>query len=94
MFGSVDIVLVTENAGDELAIEFLARSVFDLPDSHTRTRNGWELDGTRETLITLRIIVLEANLQLDGFEEVTLLLVQRIVKKILDILSDSCDRDF
>lgn len=52
----------------------------NVPDGHTRARDGWQLDGTRETLVTLRIIVLEADLEFDGLEEVSLLLVQRVVK--------------
>lgn len=51
-----------------------------IPDAHARTRNGWQFDGSGETLVTLRIIVLEADLELDGLEEVSLLLVQRVVK--------------
>jgi hypothetical protein len=37
----------------------------------------------------LRIIVLEANLELDGFEEVALLLVEGVVEKLLDIRANS-----
>ena len=33
-----------------------------VPDAHARTRDTRELDGARETLITLRVIVLEADL--------------------------------
>lgn len=52
----------------------------DVPDGHARARDGWQLDGTGETLVTLRVIVLEADLEFDGLEEVSLLLVQRVVK--------------
>ena len=39
------------------------------------TRHGerHSLDGARETLVTLGVIVLEADLELDGLEEVALL---------------------
>jgi hypothetical protein len=33
-----------------------------VPDAHARARNGGQLDGSRETLVALGIIVLEANL--------------------------------
>jgi hypothetical protein len=54
--------------------------VLFLPDGHARTRNGGQLDGPRETLVTLRIIVLEADLKFDGFEEVSLLLVEGVIE--------------
>jgi len=37
-------------------------------DGHTRTRDFGELDGTGETLVTLGIIVLEADLEFDGLD--------------------------
>lgn len=53
-----------------------------------RVSNGIELsssevgslDGSRETLVTLGIVVLEANLELDGLGEVATLLVVGLVK--------------
>ena len=42
-------------------------------NSHTRTGNVGKLDGTRETLITLGIVVLQTNLKFNGFGEVTFL---------------------
>lgn len=56
MLGTIDIVLVTQNA-----------------DGHVGAGHGGQLDGARETLVTLRVIVLEADLELDSLEEVTLL---------------------
>merc|ERR1712142_60171 len=35
----------------------------------------WQLDGTAETLVLLGVVVLEGDLELDGLQEVTLLLV-------------------
>lgn len=60
-----------------------------LPDAHARTRDRWELDGARETLISLRIIVLEADLEFDGLEEVSLLLIKRVLKHCLHVLAHS-----
>lgn len=42
-------------------------------DGHVGAGHGGQLDGARETLVTLRVIVLEADLELDSLEEVTLL---------------------
>src|SRR5687767_6254020 len=39
-------------------------------DGHVGARHGGQLDGAGETLVTLRVIVLEADLQLNGLEEV------------------------
>ena len=67
VLGSVDIVLVTENAGYPLVLlSSLARFVGNIPDGHVWARDNWELDGARETLVTLRVIVLQADLELDG----------------------------
>lgn len=42
----------------------------------------------------LRVIVLQADLQLDGFGEVALLLVGGVGEEVLDVLSNIGDRDF
>jgi hypothetical protein len=57
----------------------------DIPDAHTRARNNRQTDGSRETLVTLGIIVLEADLEFDGFEEVSLLGLERVFEKLLDV---------
>lgn len=59
------------------------------PDGHAGAGDGRQLDGARETLVTLGVIVLQTDLKLDGLEEVTLLLVVRVVEKLLDILAHS-----
>jgi len=60
-------------------------SIGENAERETRARNVRELDGTRETLITLRVVVLEANLKLDGLYEVTTLLaVVGFVEHVLD----------
>ena len=42
-------------------------------------------DGSRETLVTLGIIILEADLKLDGLEEVSLLGLQRVLQEFFDV---------
>jgi hypothetical protein len=59
------------------------------PDAHVRPGNSRQLDGARETLVSLRIIVLEADLELDRLEEISLLLILRVVEKLLHILAHS-----
>jgi len=54
-------------------------------DGHVRARDARELDGAAETLVTLRVIVLEADLELDGLEEVALLLLLGVLKERLDV---------
>lgn len=77
MLGSVDVVLVTQDA-----------------DGHARTRDTGKLDGARETLVTLGIIVLQPDLELDCLKEVALLGLGRVLKKRLDVRTHSGDCDF
>jgi hypothetical protein len=65
-----------------------------LPNLHVRAGNLRKLDSTRETLVTLGIIVLKADLEFDGLEEVALLLVGAILEDFLDVGSHSGDSDF
>lgn len=55
------------------------------PNAHVWTWDLRKTDGSRETLVTLRIIVLETDLELDGLEEVALLGLQRVVQELLDV---------
>jgi hypothetical protein len=72
---------------------FDARGRENAPDGHLRTGDGRQLDGTRETLVTLGVVVLQTDLELNGLGEVTLLLIERVVEKVLDILAHSgCKR--
>lgn len=64
-----------------------------VPDGHVGARDTGKLDGARETLVTLRVIVLEADLELDGLEEVALLGVLRVIKKLLHVGAHSGDCD-
>jgi hypothetical protein len=54
-------------------------SITENTDGHVGTSNVGELDGTRETLITLGIVVLQTNLEFNGFSELTLLLLGSIL---------------
>jgi len=65
-----------------------------VPDSHVRPRHLWQLDGARETLVTLRIIILEADLEFDGLEEVSLFRLVGVFQKLLDVRAHSGDSDF
>ena len=42
------------------------------------------LDGTRETLVALGVVVLETNLELNGLDEVALLLAVGLGEELLD----------
>lgn len=69
MLGTIDIVLVTQDA-----------------DGHVGAGHGGQLDSAGETLVTLGIVVLQADLELDSLEEVSLLGLQgcfRIVSTLL-----------
>lgn len=79
---------------DNIFFSFFLRYASDVPDGHAGARDGGELDGTRETLVTLGVVVLQTDLELDGLEEVSLLLILRVVEQLLDILAHSgCDEE-
>jgi len=59
------------------------RSICENAYAHSRAGDVGELDGSRETLVTLGIVVLESDLELDGLDEVSLLCL-----RALDDLSD------
>ena len=56
-----------------------------VPDAHVWAWDLWKTDGSRETLISLWVVVLETNLELDGLQEVTLLGLEGVVQELLDI---------
>jgi len=49
-------------------------------DGHARTRDVGEFHGARETLVTLGIVVLETDLELDGLRELARLLLRSLDK--------------
>jgi hypothetical protein len=65
------------------------RTEGDKPESHARSRDGGKLNGAREPLVPLWIIVLEADLKLHGLKEVSLFLVLGMIEKLLHILAHS-----
>jgi hypothetical protein len=68
--------------------------VENIPDGHVWAGNNWKADGSRETLVTLGIIVLQADLEFDGLEEVSLLGLERVLKKTLYVATHSgCGTD-
>jgi hypothetical protein len=85
MLGTIDIMLVTENAipSSQPKLFHPALRDVDLPDGHAGAGNNGKTDSSGETLVTLRVIVLEANLEFDGFKEVSLLGFERVFEKLL-----------
>lgn len=77
MLGTVDIVLVTQDA-----------------DGHVGSGHGGQLDGARETLVTLRVIVLETDLELDSLEKVSLLCLQSCSQSVSGLFRERATRDF
>ena len=66
-----------------------AGSPVDVPDAHSRSRYTGELNGAGETLIALGIIIFQADLEFDRFEEVSLLLVEGVVQQRLHVCAHS-----
>lgn len=94
MFGSIDVVLVSENAVVICQLSFpQLTSVWwglcGVPDAHSWSWDSGELDGAGETLVTLRVIILKTDLKFNGLEEVSLFFIQGIIKKLLHVLAHS-----
>ena len=68
-------------------------SITENTDCHTGTSNVRELDGTRETLITLGIVVLQTNLEFKCFSELALLF-SRGSLNLVNNFSDGRSADF
>ena len=85
MLSTIDIVLITKNAVDFLlALDLHHANTVNscspnVPDGHAGAGNLGKADSSRETLVTLRIIILKADLELDGLEEISLLGLQRVL---------------
>jgi len=60
--------------GDLLGL-VAVKGITENADGHLGAGDVGETNGTRETLITLGIVVLESNLELDSLDEVTLLVL-------------------
>jgi hypothetical protein len=90
VLGTIDIMLVTENTiQPSVHCPSLVCVIVDVPDAHSRAGDDGETDGSGETLVTLGIIVLEADLEFDGLEEVTLLGLKGVLKQLLDVCTHS-----
>ena len=63
-------------------------------DGHVGAGDRGELDGARETLVTLRVIVLEADLELDGLEKVALLGLGRVLQELVALSADVGNGNF
>ena len=68
-------------------------SITENTDGHTGTSDVGKLDGTRETLITLGIVVLQTNLEFKGFSELALLF-SRGSLNLVNNFSDGRSADF
>lgn len=67
----------------------LAQRHIDVPDAHVGAGHGGQTDGAGETLVTLGVIVLQTDLKLDGLEEVPLLLIERVVEELRNVIAHS-----
>jgi hypothetical protein len=60
-------------------------------NGHIWTGNIRKLDCSGETLVTLRVIVFQANLQFNRLKKVSLLGVAGVIEKFLDVRADAGD---
>ena len=93
VLGSIDVMLISENAIGRSATNFphgpSEACERNAPNVHARARDLGQLDRARETLVTLRVIVLEPDLELDRLKEVALLLVVGVIEQFLHVRAHS-----
>lgn len=63
-------------------------SITEDTDGHVWSWDLRQLQGTRETLVSLRVVVLQTDLQLDGLQEVSLLGLVREFQQLLDVFTN------
>ena len=87
VLSTIDIMLITEDTilDQPKSFRSLIMSFPDIPNAHARAGDDRETDCSGETLVTLRIVVLEADLEFDGFEEVALLRLEGVFEEFLDV---------
>ena len=71
-----------------LESSFGSRGWVSIPDAHVGAGDRGQTDGAGETLVTLRVIVLQADLKLNGLEEVALLLLVGVLQELGDLRPD------
>ena len=54
-------------------------------EGHVGAGDGGEFDGAGETLVSLGVIVFQADLEFDRLEEVALLLVEGVLEELFDV---------
>ena len=91
MLGTIDIMLITKNAESHILVQLFDSSfphvydIVDVPYGHSGTGNDWQANSSGETLVTLRVIVLEADLEFDSLKEISLLGLERVLEELLDV---------
>ena len=91
----VELLQVVDGPGVDTAVLGTVKIVLvtENADGHVGAGHGRELDGAGETLVTLRVIVLQADLELDRLEEVALLGLIGVLQELGDLRPDiSCAR--
>jgi hypothetical protein len=72
-----------KKAGDKGTYFFNVLSITKHANLHLRARDVWQLNRTTETLVLLRVIVLQSNLKFNGLDKLALLLTS--------IIGNCCD---
>lgn len=84
MLSAINVMLITENTDRHSWHPSLIpmSSCRSIVASLTRPRHRWKLHGPAETLVSLGVIVLETDLKLDSFEEISLLCFVGVFEKL------------
>merc|ERR1711974_191000 len=87
--------IVSAHAGEALGLSLVAMLLVT-QDAHCELRAGdmLQLDGARETLVLLGIVVLEADLEVHSFLELPLLGLQRVLEQLSNAVLQGILRDF
>ena len=90
LLGAVDVGSIGENADGHAGAGDMGKPAQTQRNPDSQTLPGQTdvradaLDGTRETLVTLRVVVLETNLEFNGLHKLLLLLAIGSSQKLTD----------
>lgn len=88
--GAINVSCIRENTDGHARTRDVREPANCVSSNILREEERDALDGTRETLITLGVVVLKTDLKLDRLDKVAALLALRVRQEVLDGAPHAC----